>query len=194
MRPSPGYPYALEALALVEAAKGDRRQAIGLARRASEAVPLPQFVGTHADLLARAGRRTEARQQLTVVGAIERLLQANGVRTDLETAVFDLDHGLRLRAALARAREARAERPSIVGDDALAWALARNGQCQEALRWSKRALRLGTRDASMYFHRGYAERCAGNADEGRRWFRRALDLNPHFSLVWVPVVARRWAA
>ena len=96
-------------------------------------------------------------------------------------------------AALALARAARADRPSIDGDDVLAWALARNGHCGEALRFSKRALRLGTLDAPKFFHRGMIERCLGHRAEATRWFRRALDLNPHFSLLWAPV-ARRYAS
>ena len=58
---------------------------------------------------------------------------ANGVKIDLETALYRVDHGIRLRDSLALARRARAERPSVHGDDVLAWALARNGRCAEAL-------------------------------------------------------------
>ena len=81
---------------------------------------------------------------------IERLLVANGVKTDLETALFDVDHGIRLPHALALARRRARDRPSIDGDDVLAWALARTGRCAEALRYSNRALRLGrwTRSSS----------------------------------------------
>jgi tetratricopeptide (TPR) repeat protein len=190
LRAYPGYVYALDALAHAEHARGRTARAIVLARRAVAAVPLPQFVGTLADLLAVSGRRADARRQLALVGAIERLLVANGVRTDLETAVFDADHGLRLPAALSRARAAHTERPSILADDALAWALARNGRCAEAVRWSARSLRLGTQDALLFFHRGYAERCAGRPSEARRWFARALALNPHFSILWAPVARR----
>jgi tetratricopeptide (TPR) repeat protein len=186
----PGYPYALDGLARVEAAQGRTTAAIGHARSAVDAVPLPEFVSTLADLLEVSGRGVEATRQHALVGAIERLLRANGVRTDLESALFDLDHGLRLRDALARARAGRAARPSIVGDDTLSWALARNGRCEEAVGWSRRALRLGTRDAAMFFHRGYAERCAGRPAEARRWFAKALDLNPQFSLLWAPVARR----
>jgi hypothetical protein len=121
------------------------------------------------------------------------LLRANGVRTDLETALFDVDHAVRLRRALSLARAAQAERPSIDGDDVLAWALVRNGRCSEALHYSKRALRLGTRDAVKFFHRGMVERCLGDSAVAKRWFRRALSVNPHFSLLWAPA-ATRYAA
>jgi tetratricopeptide (TPR) repeat protein len=127
-----------------------------------------------------------------LIGAIQRLLAANGVRTDLETALFDVDHALRLPEALAVARAAQADRPSIDGDDVLAWALARNGRCSEALHYSQRALRLGTLDATKFFHRGMIERCLGHRTAATSWFRRALALNPHFSVLWAPV-ARRYA-
>jgi Flp pilus assembly protein TadD len=114
------------------------------------------------------------------------------VRTDLETALFDTDHGIHPHATLALARLAQRERPSIDGDDGLAWALARNGKCGEALRYSRRSLRLGTLDALKFFHRGMIERCLGNRAAARTWFRRALRLNPGFSLLWAPT-ARRYA-
>ena len=52
---------------------------------------------------ASTGRR-RARKQYALIRVIERLLVANGVKTDLETALFDVDHGIRLPAALALAR------------------------------------------------------------------------------------------
>jgi tetratricopeptide (TPR) repeat protein len=189
----PGYVTALDGLARVEAARGRLPRAIALSRQAVDSVPLPQLVGTLGDLLAASGRKAEAREQYGVVGAIERLQAAGGIRTDLETALFDVDHGIRLRDALSRARRAHADRPGVEGDDVLGWALVRNGRCDDGVRYATRALRLGTRDASKLFHRGMAERCANGADAARPWFRRALALNPHFSLLWSPV-ARRYAS
>ena len=188
----PGYAQALDALARVEAARGRVGRAIQLERDAVERSPLPDFVGYLGDLYRAQGRPRLAREQYGLVGAIEQLLVANGVRTDLETALFDVDHGLRLEAALVRARRAHRERPSVQADDVLSWALARTGRCGEALRFSKRALRLGTLDAPTYFHRGMIERCLGRHAQARRWFGRALALNPHFSVRWSPV-ARRFA-
>ena len=91
------------------------------------------------------------------------------------------------------ARQGYQFRPSIFGDDVLAWALARNGSCGEALHYSRLSLRLGTRDAVKYFHRGMIERCLGDAPAARLWFNRALALNPHFSVRWSPG-ARRYAS
>jgi tetratricopeptide (TPR) repeat protein len=162
----PGYPYAFAALAQTEAARGRLAHAIALERRAVDAVPLPQFVSELGDLYAAAGRQAEARRQYALVRVIERLLVANGVRTDLETALFEADHRLRAGQVVALARRARAARPSIDGDDTLAWALARTGRCADALPWSQRALRLGTRDALKLFHRGMIERCLGRTDDG----------------------------
>jgi tetratricopeptide (TPR) repeat protein len=185
-----GYAYAFDGLAQVEAARGHARRAIALETRAVDAIPLPQFVGLLGDLQASVGDRAQARRQYALIGVIRRLLVANGVRTDLETALFDVDHGVRLRHALALARLARADRPSIDGDDVLAWALARSGHCSEALGYSRRALRLGTRDALKLFHRGMIERCLGRHATGDAFLRRALSLNPHFSVLWSPVARK----
>jgi tetratricopeptide (TPR) repeat protein len=186
----PGYVYALDALARVQAARGHHGRAIELARQAAEAVPLPEFVTTLGDLYRATGRKAPAREQYALVGATERLLRANGVRTDLESALFKVDHGIDLRHALAEARSAHRERPTVFAADTLAWALARTGRCEEGLRYSKQALRLGTSDASLFFHRGMIERCLGETAAARRWFARALEQNPHFSLLWAPVARK----
>jgi tetratricopeptide (TPR) repeat protein len=186
----PSYVYAVDALARVEAARGRYRRAIELARQASEAVPLPEFVTTLGDLYWARGNKARAREQYAVVGATERLLRANGVRTDLELALFKIDHGTDLQGGLALARTAYRERPTVFAADTLAWALARTGRCREALPYSSESLRLGTRDATFFFHRGMIERCLGHRAEARTWFARALEQNPNFSLVWAPVALR----
>ena len=57
----PGYPFALDGLAKAEAARGRSARAVVLAGQAAEAVPLPQFVATLADLHAARGDRGRAR-------------------------------------------------------------------------------------------------------------------------------------
>jgi tetratricopeptide (TPR) repeat protein len=184
----PDYAYGLDAQAQVEAALGRLPKAIRLEQQAVDLIPLPQYVGALGDLYRVTSRPALARRQYALIGAIERLLNANGVKTDLEIALFDADHGIALPHALELARIGERDRPSIDGEDVLAWALARNGQCAAALPHSRAALRLGTQDALKFFHRGMIERCLGH--DGRVWFRRALALNPRFSLLWSPTAER----
>ncbi len=189
----PDYPFALDGMAQTQAALGDLRDAVVYEQEAVDRVPLPQYVGFLGDLEHVLGHDRAARRQYALIGVIERLLAANGVRNDLDIALFDVDHGISLRHALVLARKGHAERPSIVGDDVLGWALARNGRCRAALPWSERSLRLGTKDALKDFHRGYVAACLGDRAGARRWYARALALNPHFSLLWAPV-ARKGAS
>jgi tetratricopeptide (TPR) repeat protein len=170
------YAPALAGLAQVDAARGRRAEAIALARRASEILPLPQYVAGYGDLL----RGAAASRQYALVAAIARLERARGVNVDLEIALFNVDHGIQLTRTVALARTAQRERPSIDGDDVLAWALARTGHCSEALHFSKLALRLGTRDAAKFFHRGVIERCLGNHTAARRWFARSHATNSYW--------------
>jgi len=181
---------ALDGMAQVQAALGHPRRAIGYARAAVDRVPLPAQVALLGDLYAATGQRGLAQQQYGLIAVIEKLLAANGVRNDLDIALFDADHRIALPHALELAKKGYVSRPSIFGDDVLGWVLARNGQCRSALRYSARSLRLGTQDALKFFHRGWIAACLGRKDESSSWYRRALALNPQFSTLWAPVARK----
>jgi tetratricopeptide (TPR) repeat protein len=189
---SPGYVHAEAGLARVDAARGRFGRSADRLRLVIEQLPSPQYAILLTDVLRKAGRAPEARQADGLVDALERLLAANGVRTELSTAVHDLDRGVRIEDALARARAAHAAAPSVGAADAVAWGLYRSGRCGEARAWSLRAGRLGTKDALFSFHRAMIERCLGNDDTARAGFREALRLDPNFSYRWNGV-ARRFA-
>lgn len=187
LRALPGYPSARVELARVEAAEGRLDAAIAGARRAVDAIPTSGSLALLADLLEQDGRTAEARRQRATIAVVDRLLEANGVRVDLESAVIRADNLVRPEDTVRLARRARADRPSILGDDALAWALARAGRCEEAVPVAKRALRLGTKDGLLWFHLGYAQGCAGNEAAMLDAYQRALALSPAFSVRWAPV-------
>ncbi len=183
----PEYHRAQAALARVEAARGQVDRAVVLYQRALAAVPQPEYAARLGETLAAAGRADEAAEAYELVDAMQRLLEANGARTELETALVDLDRNVNLADALMRVREAYAERRSIEAEDVLAWALYRNGRCEQARAHALRALRLGTRDALKLFHLGMIERCLGSTADARAAFGAALDINPFFSPRWSPV-------
>jgi tetratricopeptide (TPR) repeat protein len=189
LRRLPGYVHAQAGVARVEVSEGHYRRAAARLRHVVGVLPIPAYVILLGDVLHASGHQAEARREYALVGAIERLFRANGVRTELQTAVFDLDHDRNVADALERARTAYQSAPSIYAEDALAWGLFRAGSCEEARAHSAHALRLGTRDALLVFHRAMVERCLGSAS-ARWWFHRALAINPHFSILWAPVARK----
>lgn len=177
------YGPARAGLAQVRAAHSDDAAAIELLTRAVEAMPLPEYVIALGDLYARTGRAGEAARQYDLVRALEKLFAANGADVDVETALFDADHGIDLPNALARARAGYERRPSIHAADVLAWTLHQSGRSQEAEPYMREALRLGTKDALKLYHAGMIADALGKSDEARAYLDQALAINPHFSLL-----------
>ena len=185
-RALPGYVHAEAAFARVDAARGRYARAARQLSAVVDALPVPAYAIQFADVLHAAGRTAEAKRAEELVGALQRLLDANGVRTELQTALFDLDRNRSVRDALRGARLAQASAPSIQAEDVLAWGLFKAGRCAQARAHSTRALRLGTKNALAYFHRGLIERCLGSSS-WRWWLERALETNPRFSIRFAPL-------
>lgn len=187
---SPGYVQAAAGLARVDAARGRFGQSAVRLRAVIARLPSPESAILLGDVLRRVGRVREAGETERLVQVLEKLLAANGVRTELSTAVHDLDRGVNVRDALARARSAYEAAPSVAAADAVSFGLFRAGRCGEARGWALEAARLGTNEPLFAFHRGMIERCLGRAAAARLQFRRALRLDRHFSLRWAPVAQR----
>jgi tetratricopeptide (TPR) repeat protein len=187
---APGYVHATAGLARVDAARGRYVRSASRLRAVIERLPAPQYAILLTDVLRKAGRSREAAREDRLVDALERLLAANGVRTELSTAIHDLDRGVRVGDALKRARAAYATAPSVGAADAIAWGLYRTGHCREARAWASKAGRRGTQDALFSFHRAMIERCLGNDDAARSGFRQALRIDPNFSYRWNGVATR----
>jgi len=180
----PGYVHALAGLGKAHAARGDYGQAISLYEQVTARQPAPEYVIALGDVFNAAGEHEQAQRQYDLVSAIAGLYQTNGVNTDLETALFFADHGLRLDDAVLQARAAYQQQPgSIHAADVLSWALYKSGGYEEALVHSKEARRLDTRDALLSFHAGMIHYGLGQDDEARGYLEQALDVNPAFSIL-----------
>jgi tetratricopeptide (TPR) repeat protein len=178
----PGYAHALAGLAKVRAAQRDYAGGAAFYEQAVAALPEHAFVEALGDVYRAMGQGEEAGRRYADARALLKAEEAGGANVDLEMALFEADHGLDPKDALARARREMARRPSnIHAADALAWALYRNGACQDALSTIRQALRLGTQDPLMLFHAGMIACCAGETAPGRAYLERALAINPRFS-------------
>lgn len=182
----PAYGPAELGIARLDAARG--RLAAAAARLAPlvTRLPLPDTVAFYGDVLAAQGHRSAAGQQYALVRQIEKLQQANGVVVDYESARFEADHardpGADRGRAVALARAAYAARPTIYGADVQCWALRQAGQPAAALWWANSALRFGTRDPSLWWHRAMISADLGASAAARRDLATALAINPAFAL------------
>jgi tetratricopeptide (TPR) repeat protein len=168
------YPPALVGRGRVLLAGNDPRAASGLLRRAFDASPLVETGSLLSQALAGAGDRAGAE---AAYAAAER----EGLRGDRRSlSVMDSTLGRNPERALALARKERETRGDIYSDDALAWALYRNGEFELALESIERARRLGTRDARLLFHHGAILVGGGRGAAGRKLIEQALAQNPKF--------------
>ena len=180
----PNYVYAIAALGRLRAAQGEMDEAIKLLTQAVAIMPMPEFVITLGDLYQAAGEQEAAEVQYNLVAAIEKLYRANGVDMDMEIALFHADHDEQLNETLMLARKAYANRPSIHGADALAWALYKNGNYDEAQKYSQEALQLETKDALKLFHAGMIALRLGDEAQARAFLEQTLSINPNFSVLY----------
>jgi tetratricopeptide (TPR) repeat protein len=180
----PGYVHAIASLARVHAARREYDEAIKLYIDVVNRFPLPEYVIALGDVYEAAGRMSEAQQQFNLVRAIERLYVANGVDTDLETALFEADHyqDQDMNEILARAQRALDKRSTIYAKDVMAWALYQAGQYAAADDFSRQALQLGTQDALLLFHAGMIADRLGHTAEAQADLEQALSINPNFSI------------
>jgi tetratricopeptide (TPR) repeat protein len=185
---------ALAALGRVRAARGDAKDAIEQYQRAIKIIPDPNFVAALGDLYQLSGRVKEARAQAVLVEQIGHLSQVNGALYNRQLALFLADHNLKPQQAYADAKREYAARRDIYGADALAWTALKAGDVDAAQTAIKAALRLGTRDAKIWYHAGLIARAAGRPGEARDYLQRALSLNPHFDALQVPIARRALAA
>lgn len=179
---SSDYAPALFGIARVRAAQENVDEAIAILQNVTSALPLPEYVIELGELYELSGKPEEAAQHYDLAQALHQLQRDNGVQTDAELALFLADHDLDLPEALKRSRAAMQERPSIFAADVLAWTLYKNGQYEEAAHHIQQAMRLGTRNALIFFHAGMIYYRLGERGKAREHLRQAMEINPHFSL------------
>jgi tetratricopeptide (TPR) repeat protein len=146
------------------------------------------------DLYKLAGREQEAATQRALIEHIARLGRASGTLYDRQLALFYADHDMKVAEAYQLAEREYEARRDIYGADAVAWTAFKAGKLPEAQAAVRAALRLGTRDARLYYHAGMIARATGDKRLAGAYLRRALQLNPQFDPVQAPVARQVLAA
>ena len=178
----PGYHLATAGLASVRVAQGRYPEAITLYKKALGIIELPQYAASLGDLYMKLGRTKEAQKHYDLVGDIGQLNPINKVVYNRALAYFYADHDMNVQGALERARRELETRRDIYTYDVLAWALYKNGNPHEALLAMTEALKLGTKEARLFFHAGMIHHHLGETEKAQAYLTRALATNPYFNL------------
>lgn len=189
----PGDYRALAALGKLRANKGSYAEAIVLYQKAIAVVPMPIFIAELGDLYAKSGNAAEAKKQYQLVEYIGLLGHINKVLHNRDLAIFYADHDIKLTEALELAQRELEVRHDVYTWDALAWALYKNGRYAEAGKASDKALQFGTRDSLLLFHAGVITEKLGRRDRARSELKKALQINPHFHLLYADAAQQRLA-
>ncbi len=183
----PDYHTALAAKARARLAADDAASAMEFYKQAQARVPLPETAIALGDLYTSLGRSDEARRQYELVEFIERAGSIESQTYSRNLALFWADRDVKLDEALAIARRERTERADIYTSDALAWCFFKKGQLAEAKAAMDEALRLGTRDARLFYHAGMIHHGIGDRRNAAKYLKRALEVNPSFDVLQADV-------
>jgi tetratricopeptide (TPR) repeat protein len=171
-----GYAPALVGKGRIALATGSPARAAEFFERAYEESPLVETAWLLGDARAQAG---DAKGAEDAYEHVEREGKLNDSRT---LSLFWSTKGKKERDALGLAENEKKVRGDVYTDDALAWALYRNGRTAEAKVAIDRALSNGTKDARLIFHSGAIRIALGDAALGRKLVKDALALNPKFDV------------
>jgi tetratricopeptide (TPR) repeat protein len=181
-------------MARVKAALGTLPEAITYAERTVQVIAEPLLVSLLGDLYKLAGRDQDATKQYELAEKIALQEAAEGRLHKRELAVFYADHDLKASDAFNLALDDYSKRPDIFGADTLAWAALKANKLDEAKKAIKDALRLGTKDAKIFYHAGMIMRAVGEEAAAKDFLKRALETNPHFDPLQSRVLRQQGAS
>jgi len=184
----PDYYLALAGKGRARFAAGDTDSAITYYKQAQARVPLPETAIALGDIYAKLGRTEEAKSQYDLVEFIEGAGSTESKTYSRGIALFWADHDIKLDEALTIAKREREIRSDIYTSDVLAWCLFKKGRLTEAKTAMDEALRLGTRDARLFYHAGMIEQGLGNRRVAVKYLRLALKTNPSFDILQADAV------
>jgi tetratricopeptide (TPR) repeat protein len=189
------YYRALAGMAHLRAAQNRYEDAIELYRRAMAIVPMPEYAAALGDLYSKIEQPAKSRQQYELVEYIAKLNNPGASRDrpllyDRELAYFYADHDIKLTEALELARRELDYRKDVYAYDLLAWSLHKNNKDEEAREAIEKALRLGTRDARLFYHAGMIYRALGAKEKAADFLSRAVRTNPRFHPIFADSAAQ----
>ena len=173
----PTYAPAFDGFARVALVRGDYEAATALLEQGRNLADLPAFGDTEAELAGLVGTLAgdDARDAVNEARQVYIDLERAGENVDMEYADFLADEGIALDEAQRRIERERVRRPDHLHVlETTAWVMHRRGESAGAVPIIKRAMRLGTRDAKLYWRASQIAEAAGDEELADTWMETAL--------------------
>ncbi|MFN7975958.1 MAG: tetratricopeptide repeat protein [Acidobacteriota bacterium] len=183
---APDFPAALAGKARILLHNGDAAGAAALLSRSEARRPQAATAALLSEALSRIGDAAGARAAFEETRRLGRTDDASA----LALLLCERREPPDVAEAIAIMTDERRKRADVYTEDAYGWALFRGGRLGEARACSERALALGTRDASLWFHAGAILIACGETAAGHRLLDAALELCPGFDQAGAAEAAR----
>ena len=181
---NPGDPKLTKSMARVLAAKGELQKSRRVYETVIQSETSPTTMAEYADLLRQMGELPLAAKWLENADRLMvRELATTGTAHFRDRAIFLLENNRDPLQALELAQQDLKSRQDIFAHDTLAWAQLKSGKPQEALESIQAAIRLGTRDAKLFFHAAEIAKGCDMPDQATTWLALAKEINPHASFL-----------
>lgn len=172
---------AMEHLAEVYAAKGNYEKAAALYERALELNPKPHYYLKLGEVYEKLGRAAKSKELYGKAEARYKEYAESGIKGhSRELVLFYADKNVNLDRALELAKGDTEVTEDIYAYDTLAWAYYKTENLNNAMDAINKSLRLGTRDALLYYHAGVIYHKLGKKEEATKYFDLVLATNPFF--------------
>ena len=164
----------------VAAARGETSDAIVWLRRVEPVVADPEVLAILGDLHLASGDLETARDYYDRVETVCRIDEVSERMYRTFLANFYADREWHLDDALALAVAELERRQDVETYETAAWVVYKTGDHQRARVLIDEALRIGTRDAEMFYRAGQIALAGGDIGQGAQWFNESKTVNSHF--------------
>jgi tetratricopeptide (TPR) repeat protein len=172
----PDYHYAVALMADVRQQQDRAAEAVRYRERHVEVAPHPENRFELGVALERSGRSAEARTVWAAFETAARAEMENWDSANVELIYYYADHAGRPAEALTIARKLAARRQDVRTLEALAWALHRNGQLNEAQKEMDKVLAVGVSQPVTFYRAAAIAAARGAAARAREHARRSLSM------------------
>jgi tetratricopeptide (TPR) repeat protein len=157
--------------------QGRPAEAVQLLRQSYKAAPELETLYRLAEAMDAAGMKDAAKG---IFGEFERQAQAESshdANANRELIFYYADRANQPARALQVAEEEASRRHDVYTLDAYAWALYKNARNAEAKMHMDGALKVGVRDASIFYHAGEIELQLGNVAQAEHYLHAGAEMN-----------------